>query len=133
MAGVDSAGLGEVIQNILTRFPDSEKGRLAKVRKPALSICHAKSFFSGNKNIFVTGSPSCLPCLLPRLELTLRPMLPPEMPINIVRAHDPALDAWKGMADFAKTDEAKTVAVTRQEYEEWGGERVKRWWGGNWR
>lgn len=32
MAGVDSAGLGEVLQSILSRFPDSEKGRLAKVQ-----------------------------------------------------------------------------------------------------
>ena len=32
MAGVDSAGLGEVIQNILARFPDSDKSRLARVR-----------------------------------------------------------------------------------------------------
>lgn len=31
MAGVDSAGLGEVLQSILSRFPDSEKSRLAKV------------------------------------------------------------------------------------------------------
>jgi hypothetical protein len=31
MAGVDSAGLGEVIQNVLARFPDSEKERLVKV------------------------------------------------------------------------------------------------------
>lgn len=32
MAGVDSAGLGEVIQNILARFSDEEKGRLVNVR-----------------------------------------------------------------------------------------------------
>lgn len=31
MAGVDSAGLGEVLQNILSRFSDAEKGRLVKV------------------------------------------------------------------------------------------------------
>lgn len=31
MAGVDSAGLGEVIQNVLAGFPDSDKGRLVKV------------------------------------------------------------------------------------------------------
>ncbi len=31
MAGVDSAGLGEVIQNILARFSDAEKGRLVNV------------------------------------------------------------------------------------------------------
>lgn len=33
MAGVDSAGLGEVIQNVLARFSDAEKGRLVKVTK----------------------------------------------------------------------------------------------------
>ena len=32
MAGVDSAGLGEVVQNVLARFSDQEKGRLVKVR-----------------------------------------------------------------------------------------------------
>ena len=31
MAGVDSAGLGEVIQNILAGFSEAEKGRLVKV------------------------------------------------------------------------------------------------------
>jgi actin-related protein 5 len=35
------------------------------------------------------------------------------------------------MADFAKTDEFKDVGITKAEYEEWGGERIKRWWGGN--
>ena len=31
MAGVDSAGLGEVMQNVLARFPDTDKGHLVKV------------------------------------------------------------------------------------------------------
>lgn len=113
MAGVDSAGLGEILQTILARFPDADKGRLVK-------------------NVFLTGAPSQLPGLRDRLQATLRPILPPEMPLEIVRAADPVLDAWKGMADFAKTAEFKSVGVTRAEYEEWGGERIKRWWGGNW-
>jgi hypothetical protein len=43
MAGVDSAGLGEVIQNILSRFSEEEKGRLVKVCpfRKAKSISHA--------------------------------------------------------------------------------------------
>jgi len=82
--------------------------------------------------VFVTGTPSHLPGLVPRLHASLRPILPPEMPIEISRATDPSLDAWKGMADFSKTDEFGRVSVTREEYEEWGGERIKRWWGGNW-
>ncbi|KAI0762343.1 hypothetical protein C8Q74DRAFT_1289737 [Fomes fomentarius] len=113
MAGVDSAGLGEILQTILARFPDPDKGRLVK-------------------NVFLTGAPSQLPGLRDRLQATLRPILPPEMPLEIVRAADPVLDAWRGMADFAKTEEFKSVGVTRAEYEEWGGERIKRWWGGNW-
>ncbi len=32
MAGIDSAGLGEVLQNVLARFSDQEKGRLVQVR-----------------------------------------------------------------------------------------------------
>jgi hypothetical protein len=31
MAGVDSAGLGEVLQGILARFSEAEKARLVKV------------------------------------------------------------------------------------------------------
>lgn len=32
MAGVDSAGLGEVMQMVLARFSDQDKARLVKVR-----------------------------------------------------------------------------------------------------
>lgn len=32
MAGIDSAGIGEVLQGVLAGFTDSEKGRLVKVR-----------------------------------------------------------------------------------------------------
>jgi actin-related protein 5 len=38
------------------------------------------------------------------------------------------------MAAFSRTEEFMSgrCAVTRAEYDEFGGERVKRWWGGNW-
>ncbi|KAJ3738256.1 hypothetical protein EV360DRAFT_76986, partial [Lentinula raphanica] len=114
IAGVDSAGLGEVIQNILSRFKEEEKGRLVK-------------------NIFLTGSPSRIPGIATRLYSTLRPLLPPEMPIEIRQAEDPALDAWKGMAKFARNgEELEKVGMSKAEYEEMGGERLKRWWGSNW-
>jgi actin-related protein 5 len=66
------------------------------------------------------------------MQSTLRPILEPEAPLQIVKAADPSLDAWKGMADFAKTDEFQNISVTKAQYEEWGGERIKRWWGSNW-
>ena len=36
------------------------------------------------------------------------------------------MDAWHGMAEFARTEEFGKVGVTKAEYEEWGGER-KQW------
>ena len=60
----------------------------------------------------MTGGPSQLPGLVPRLHATLRPLLPPEMPLRIVRAGDALGDAWRGMADFARTDEFARVSVS---------------------
>ncbi|THH11372.1 hypothetical protein EW145_g710 [Phellinidium pouzarii] len=113
MAGVDSAGLGEVVQNILARFNEQEKGRLVK-------------------NVFVTGAPSQLPELIPRLHNAMRPILPPDMPLNITRADNPTLDAWRGMAECSLNDTYWKNSVSNEEYNEWGGERIRRWWGGNW-
>ncbi|KAH9985774.1 hypothetical protein BJV77DRAFT_1145686 [Russula vinacea] len=113
MAGVDSAGLGEVLQNVLASFSIDDRGLLVQ-------------------NVFLTGTPARMPGLSERLHAMLRPILPPEMPLQIVRAADPSLDAWRGMAAFAQTEEFSRVGVTKAEYEEWGGERVRRWWGGNW-
>ncbi|KAG7090680.1 hypothetical protein E1B28_009778 [Marasmius oreades] len=113
IAGVDSAGIGEVIHNILSRFDNEQKGRLVN-------------------NIMITGTPSRIPGILSRLHRTLRPILPPEMPIGIRSAEDPSNDGWRGMAKFSLTDEFANVGVTKAEYEEYGGERIKRWWGGNW-
>ncbi|KAL0570121.1 Actin-related protein 5, partial [Marasmius crinis-equi] len=104
IAGVDSAGLGEVLQTILSRFDDAQKGRLVQ-------------------NVTLTGTPSLIPGLPDRLYTTLRPILPPEMPIGIKAAQDPSNDAWRGMAKFALTDEFRDVGVSREEYEEYGGER----------
>lgn len=36
MAGVDSAGLGEVLQNVLASFSTDDRGLLVQVRYPAL-------------------------------------------------------------------------------------------------
>jgi len=113
MAGIDSAGIGEVIQNILAAFSPPERARLAQA-------------------VFLTGGPSQLPGLAAKMESTLRPILPPEVPMNIVKALDPSTDSWRGMADFAQTDGFARIGVTKAEYDEWGGERIKKWWGGNW-
>ncbi|EJD55697.1 actin-like ATPase domain-containing protein [Auricularia subglabra TFB-10046 SS5] len=113
MAGADWAGVGELLGAVLAAFPLDQRARLAQ-------------------RVFFTGSPAQLPGLDERLRRTLRPLLPPEMELNVVKAFDPVLDAWKGMASFASTADFAKACITREEYEEYGGERIKKWWGGNW-
>lgn len=134
MAGVDSAGLAEVMQNVLTAFSENERTRLVGVsRRLTCKHTHPTDIASFLfKNVFATGGPSQLPGLEDRLHTSLRPILPPGTPLNISRATDPIVDAWKGMAAFASTDAFKQVGITRAEYDEMGGERIKRWWGSNW-
>ena len=81
----------------------------------------------------MTGAPAQIPGLIPRLQNALRPILRPDMELRIVKAKDPCIDAWRGMALFAQNEaELQQALVTREEYLEWGGERIKKWWGGNW-
>ncbi|KAH8831141.1 chromatin remodeling complex subunit [Flagelloscypha sp. PMI_526] len=121
MAGIDSAGLGEVCANVLNSFNEDQ---YPGVKQKLL------------KNVFLTGTPSTIPNLSERLYESLRPLMPPEMDIQIDRAEDASLDAWKGMARFALEDGTEfslgQTGVSRAEYEEFGGERIRRWWGGNW-
>ncbi|KAF8885250.1 chromatin remodeling complex subunit [Gymnopilus junonius] len=124
MAGVDSAGLGEVIQNLIPSFVES--------RSRPQTLDYPTDRAALIQNIFLTGAACQFPGLQERLHTTLQSLLPPGSPIKIVRAADPALDAWKGMAAFTRTDEFTKTGVTKAEYEEYGGERIKRWWGGNW-
>jgi actin-related protein 5 len=52
--------------------------------------------------------------------------------MKAIGATDATLDAWRGMAKFSMTEEFSRVGVSREEYGEYGGERVRKWWGGNW-
>lgn len=83
-----------------------------------------------SQNIFLTGGPSQLSGLSDRLEATLRPVLPPEMPITINCAENPTMNTWYGMNKLSEAGEHH--GYTRQDYEEHGGERTRKWWGGNW-
>ncbi|KAF8761135.1 Actin-like ATPase protein [Rhizoctonia solani] len=105
-AGIDAAGLGEVMASLL---PHTRCGR-----------------------VFITGAPALTRGMRERVETCIRPLLDPDMPVTALQAKDPELDAWRGMSQFASTEEFKTAVITKAEYEEWGGERIRRWWGGNW-
>lgn len=85
-----------------------------------------------SQNVFLAGAPSEMPELMERVHNVMRPILPPEMELHVCRAEDGSLDPWRGMAHNALNNDLWKYAVTNEEYNEWGGERIRRWWGGNW-
>ncbi|WWC66880.1 uncharacterized protein I206_100787 [Kwoniella pini CBS 10737] len=113
MWGIDSAGLGEISGWVLNGFEEEERKRLMQC-------------------IFITGGGAKIPNLIPKMRNALTPILPFRAPLKIVSSidgGDPRLEAWKGMAEWSYTTEAKEARVTRAEYEEYGGEWLKehRW------
>jgi len=113
IAGVDSAGLGEVLTGMLRGVGDAERDRLIQ-------------------NIHITGGPSQIPGLSERLRYEITQSLPFGAPLSIRPAKDARLDAWHGMAQFSRTADVQESLTTREMYNEWGPERMKAWRGGNW-
>ncbi|WOO86060.1 Actin-like protein arp5 [Vanrija pseudolonga] len=109
MFGIDSAGLGEVAGWLMNGFEDDVRKRIMQA-------------------VVLTGGSTKLPNLLPRMRNTLTPVLPFREPLKILGAvdgGDPRLEAWRGMAEWASSAEAKASRVTRAEYDEYGGEWLK--------
>lgn len=72
--------------------------------------------------------------MIPKLRHVLTPILPFRAPLKIVSSldgGDPRLEAWRGMAQWSTTEEAKQAMVTKAEYDEHGGEWLKEHQWGN--
>lgn len=108
MAGVDQAGLVEIAEDILI-------GRLAS--NPAQNDIL--------KDIFVTGGYAMFKGFEQRLRTELRAILPADVQLGVRRAQDPVLDAWKGAAKWASTRESRSSFITREEFQEKGGDYIK--------
>lgn len=112
IAGLDQAGIPEIIQNMLLRNFDGNFGPGGQLK--ALM-----------ENIFLTGGGTLLPNFADRLKSEVISFLPTGAPLNINRAKDPLLDPWRGMQKWSSSDEAKEGYVTLKEYEEYGPEYIK--------
>ncbi|KAK0560941.1 Nuclear actin-protein involved in chromatin remodeling [Tilletia horrida] len=108
LAGVDQAGLDELCAHVLRNLEPSVAQRLAK-------------------NIFVTGQHTLYPGFDDRLLSSIRATQPVGMSLDLRRARDVRFDPWRGMARWAQEcrDDFKAAQVTREEYEEKGGEWFK--------
>ncbi|KAI9317058.1 hypothetical protein BX666DRAFT_1857734 [Dichotomocladium elegans] len=106
IVGLDQAGLIETMHEVVKSFSPVKSKQVVK-------------------NIFITGGFSSLPGLSNRISTSLRSILPVGTTFEVKRAKDPLLDAWKGAALFARNKDYGKYAVSRQEYEEYGGEYIK--------
>lgn len=108
IAGLDQAGIIEIASTILTeRLADSP------ARDAVL------------KDIFLTGGNTLFQGFEERLRAELRAVLPAEQELQVRRAKDCVLDAWRGAAQFAGRKEARGHFITRAEFLEKGGEYIK--------
>ncbi|GAA98900.1 hypothetical protein E5Q_05588 [Mixia osmundae IAM 14324] len=101
IAGLDQAGLLEVIQNILQHFQPHERERLIS-------------------NVFVTGRSSLVPNFDERLASSLTACLPVGAPLKVKRAADVRYDAWRGLRKFSQTDAFQAAGITLADYRECG-------------
>lgn len=107
LAGIDQCGLVEMIKDILSRVDP--------VQRPSVV-----------QDFFLTGGNTLTPGFMERLEYDIPGILPAGQKINIRRANDASLDAWRGAANWAQSDSRyKDTRITRAEYDEMGGEYIK--------
>ena len=108
IAGVDQAGLVDVAAGVVeTAFRDAWE------REAVL------------RDVFLTGGNTLFEGFGERLERELRAVLPVDAVLQMRRAEDPVLDAWKGAAAWAREPGFKDCSVSRAEYDEKGAEYIK--------
>jgi len=140
MGGLDQAGLGEMIEYVLRQFNPHDRNRLTSVSPQTLFLFFSLIFPSSRtnllilnlfplplpliQNVFVTGSHTLVPNFDARLHRAVRPSLPISSPLHIVRSAEPepALAAWRGMAQWSRRADSRRGFATRAEYDECGAE-----------
>lgn len=112
IAGLDQAGIPELVQNLLFRNYDGNFEVGGQLRAMI-------------ENVFLTGGSSLLPNFTERLKSELTSFLPTGSPLNVFRAQDPIIDPWRGMQKWSNSAESTHSYVTKEEYEEMGAEYIK--------
>jgi actin-related protein 5 len=103
--GLDQAGLVETIEDLLKVVAPSQRDSLSA-------------------NIFLTGGACQAEGLVARLEQDLRAVLQVGAPLSITLGTDPILDTWRGAALLCREDSSNLPWITREWYQEHGGERL---------
>lgn len=111
VAGLDQAGLVEIAGDILTQ-------RLA-------GVAGGDGGDAFLRDVFLTGGNTLFQGFDERLRAGLTALLPAGSPLAVRRAADARLDAWRGAAAWAGSDDWRRALVTREEYLEKGSDYIK--------
>lgn len=108
IAGLDQAGIVDIAADITNHGLPNAQDRISILG-----------------NIFLTGGNTMFAGFDERLRRELRAVLPVEASINVQKAMDPVLDAWRGAAQWAAAPESTQYFVSREEYQEKGADYMK--------
>ncbi|PWN44568.1 actin-like ATPase domain-containing protein [Ceraceosorus guamensis] len=103
IAGVDQAGLDELVTHVLRNYQQDVTKRLAN-------------------NIFVTGQHTQYPNFDDRLCQSVRATQSVDIPVRTVRARDVRFDAWRGMSMWSLTDDFQKTCITKADWQEKGAD-----------
>ncbi|KAL9988638.1 hypothetical protein ACROYT_G003104 [Oculina patagonica] len=107
MLGIEQAGIVETIDFILNHYSAGLQTALVQ-------------------NVFVTGGNTKFSNFQERLERELLAIRPFQSTFKVYKAANPVLDAWNGARKWARSlNSLLAVSVTREEYDEKGGEYLK--------
>lgn len=108
IAGLDQAGLIEMAADIVNQRFSTPQDRSRLLR-----------------DVFLTGGNTLFTGFEERFRNELRGHVPIEAELHVRQASNPALDAWKGAAQWASGGDLGRSSVSRQEYLEKGSEYMK--------
>ena len=101
LLGSDQAGLAELSEFVLSKFPPAEADRLAGC-------------------VLLTGGLAGLAGLQERLAAELRCVRPAGSDVRVVVAERPGLDAWRGASSWASQPHSREAFLNRSQYMECG-------------
>ncbi|XP_031260599.1 actin-related protein 5 [Pistacia vera] len=111
LVGIDQVGLDEMAGVSIRRLPSKDEDLEQRL----------------TSSIFMTGGCCLFPGMSQRLEAGIRMIRPCGAPINVVRALDPVLDAWRGASLYAAKLQFTEQTFTRMDYYEKGEDWLRRY------
>lgn len=111
LIGIDQAGLDEMVGISIRRLPTKERGLEERI----------------TESILMTGGSCLYPGMAERLESGIRMIRPSGTPIQIYKAYDPILDAWRGASVYATAMQFPQQTFSRMDYYEKGEDWLRQY------